>query len=732
MQTFEIRAPDGTIYEVQAESVEGANRAFRDMMGEPEYVQPEPPEGVIIHEADQSRVVGSDRAPRVDVSGAAPASMQPSGDGLQALMDRRQLASAGLESRRRSGDALASITPFFAGQTLSWGDDGVSSAVGAAGGDGRLAQEIMDQQLAQQREDHPIRSTVSQIGGALTMAPYVAAGATKTGAASLPLVGRMLTGGAAGAGLGAVDGAGDAGEGNRTDGAIRGGAFGGGIGLLGPVVGAAGRRIGQRVLDNRSVDSALRRVGLRRDAATPVMQALDADDALSPEAAARVFRAGDDAMLADAGGATVGLLDSALQGGGAAVRIARQNINKRMSTASRRLNSALDATLGKPQGAATATRQVREASAQARKQAYDRAYAQPIDYSLPEGREVESLLSRVPRRAINRANELMRTEGARSPQILVDIGQDGVVQYRSMPDVRQVDYITRAMQDIIDSQDGRGVMGGTTDFGRAVTGLKSQLRSRMRRLVPEYGQALDTAADPASEAAAIRLGTRALSRATPRDELAENVANMSRAELRGLRQGVRSAIDEQLANVRAMAGNPDTETREIVSALQGLNSRAARDKMTTILGERQANVLFQELDRASQAVALSHGIARNSATAGRLAMQGAKEQANAPGVLESLASGEIKQAGQRIPQQLFGRTPEDALRRNRAMDEQIASILTSRRGEDARGTLRELLNAYRAMPENERRAFLADRAISSGIVTSGPAATSPERRAGQN
>lgn len=106
------------------------------------------------------------------------------------------------------------------------------------------------------RTENPVRSTVTEIAGALPTAfvPLSAVGRMAQG-------GNTLARGAAGAGIGAaqgaVYGAGSAEEGERLEGAQDGAALGGVVGAAAPVVGRAVNAVGSKVLRGRSAKQAL-------------------------------------------------------------------------------------------------------------------------------------------------------------------------------------------------------------------------------------------------------------------------------------------------------------------------------------------------------------------------------------------------------------------------------------------------------------------------------------------
>lgn len=201
-------------------------------------------------------------------------------------------------------------------------------------------------------------------------------------------------------------------------------------------------------------------VGYSRPATEAVVRGLIADGALGPDGMSMLRMSGDGAMLADAGPATSGILDTVIQRSGPGATFARQAVDERAAQAGPTVAKALDEALGVPQGVMTAETGIRRGSAGARDATYTAAYAQPIDYSSEAGMAIEGLTKRVPKGVVDLANRMMQLEGEQSAQILAKVADDGTVTFLRQPDVRQLDYITRALNMAAKSGEGQGALGG--------------------------------------------------------------------------------------------------------------------------------------------------------------------------------------------------------------------------------------------------------------------------------
>lgn len=711
MPTFELSTNDGRTFRVDADSLDLARQAFDHAFNGGVAAAPSaPPPGVIVHDINRSYVTGSPTAPSVDTTG-----MDQAG---------RNLAAAALQLRQNAPMPMQALSPFYQGLTAGFGDEAVSAARGLTsaltGGSFadsyNLAQEAQRQQLAQQQAEHPVLSTVGQVAGAVAQAPLFRALTPATG--SLPLAARMGIGAGIGGAYGGAQGFGSgSGAQDRLQRAGEGALYGTAIGGAVPAVAEGARAIANKVLDYASVNRALQQLGIGRPAGDAVMRAMAADDAFSGSGAANIAAAGPQGMLVDAGPTARGALDAATQTGGPAARIARQAVDQRGAQASADLQAALNAALGSPQGVEAATAGIRQGSQAARSAAYNAAYGTPIDYSAPLARDLEAALKRVPADAIARANRLMQLEGAQSQQIMASIGDNGAVSFTRMPDVRQLDYITRGLRSLAETGEEAGKLGGRTDFSSAYTQLARDIRDPLRQLVPQYGQALETAADPIARVQAVRLGAEMLKPNMGRDEVQMAVKGMTGPELQAVQQGIRSHIDDLMANVRAAASDPNQDAREAIAALTRLNSRAVTEKLSTVLDPADAATLSKEIGQATKAAELYAGMARNSATYGRMAVAEANKQLQEPGLVGSALEGKPLQATQRGLQFLFGRTPQDKVAAADEMNRQIAEVLTGKQGQDALAALLALSRSYGSLAPNQAlaQAIGSNLAIGSGL-----------------
>lgn len=697
----EVELPDGTVVEFP----EGMTRAQIQEILRRKFPKPEAPNATTQR---VQRNLADAQANREFVQVSPQVAEQ----------EQRILDEATLAGTPRGFDVLAKFNqgiPFIG----SWLDEAADFLRPGAGAAMRESQAAMDRQ-------RPGLSTALEVGGGVAgTIPLLAAAVPTLSAGAVPstLLGRVgmggLLGGVTGATEGAIYGAGIQ-EGGRGANARQGAAVQGGLGaVLGAAAPYAVDGVSALLQRLRGSDARFiaQELGISAAAARVVKNALETGDMQAAEDALR--RAGPDAMLADAGQPARELLDAAATRGGRAGAIATEAVEERAARSGRNVSNALDDAMGLPQSADEIASTVRRQTAGARSSAFDTAYSRPIDYSAPAGRQIESLMPRVPGSALRTANELMRTQGEQSAQILFDVADDGSVTLFRMPDVRQIDYITRALNEVADRADGQGKLGGTTALGKSYRDLARQLRGAAKEAVPEYATALEVAGDAISEVNAGRFGANLFTRrVTAREAIAE-LANMSGFERRAAQTAARDYIDNVMANTRRAVSDPNMDAREAITALRQLSSRDARQKMGALLGSQEAERLAAQLDEAAAALELRASVGGNSRTAIRQAIQGTVDDQTALGPLGRLLAGEPVEATKTVVQALTGKTAEAQALRQQGIYEEIASALVGKRGRTAQEALRVIRRAMDGQSVTEAEAQLVARAVVGGGVLTG-------------
>lgn len=632
----------------------------------------------------------------------------------------RDEVQRGMDEQRISANPVAArVQEFNQGAPLvgEWMDSAVGAVSPQAAENMRLTSDAMERQRSGQS------AALNVAGGIAYSIPALVAGAggraadfVTRGGSRLAQAGRAaLVAAPAGAIEGASSFAGRADEGNRAGAAGTGALVGGGLAAaLGPVAPLLGEGVANLARRVKRLDASTiaAEFGISPSAARSVKQALINDDL--DAAVARLGQLGDDAMLADAGPATQALLDAASKTGGRALAVTRDAVEDRSQRLGARLPQRLDAILGNAGGIRAAAREISERTAPARAAAYTRAYSTPINYADDTGRAIEGVLSRVPPRTLNQAieeaNAAMVEAGERNLQIIAEIGEDGSVLFREMPNVQQLDEIKKALDGI--AREAVDKFGRPTAQGARASRLARNLRDAIGQAVPQYRAALRIGGDKIKEDQALDMGRKLLWRNTTledvRDVLADGMSDPARA---AIRRGLRETIEGTMSNVRRTITDPNTDAREAMQIVKELSSRANRDKLQLVLGDGKANAILEELDKMATALTLRSAVAKNSVTAISQAIQGqVKDEATPNLVTRTLGNmGNPLEALGEVTQTFAGIDPRSMSEAQRATFAEIADALTRIQGPDAQRALVAVRRAMDGQPLKDAEAQLIGR-----------------------
>ena len=603
--------------------------------------------------------------------------------------DRFKRLYGGLSMPKRPGMGEGILRAFSEGSTF--GHSGEIGAAGRAAYDAlindrdfskeykaRLSQS--DTKLDQFREDSPVAAYGTEIAGAIPTSLLPGLNILRGGNVAKSVGTGVLQGGLYGHG----QSRGDLAERAKTTGL--GSIVGGTIGAAGIPIAKGLGNLANRYMTKKAAGT----VGMTGPQYQILNRALSADDALTGGGARRMDAAGPDSMLAAAGSGAQRLLDTAIVESSPAARIATEAVESRVNSAASKLDDVLNSTMGRPGESASRALTVYGDKSNPLGKLYERAYSKSVDYSSPLGAEIENIVrNQVPPEAITAANKLMRMEGHTSRQILADIAEDGSVVFREMPDVRQLDYITRGLNQSASTGEGAGAMGGQTQIGSAYKNLSRGIRSRLKELVPEYKAVLNSAMDIIRARDARDIGLTVLSTKTTRADVMDAISDMGEAEIRKVVEGVRMNIDDILARTKVAMTDVNVEAREAFQLIKDMSSRSNREKLTMILGD-DAERIFSQLDEAVMAFELRGAVARNSATAIRQSTAQSVKDVVQGGSINRLREGEVINAPKAMVSAIFGRSPEAKQKISDDVYISMVRALTGPRGAEARAALDQL------------------------------------------
>ena len=687
METYEVELPNGSVYEVDVP--EGAMVDHQAVLEKAIFPN--------LDEKDRLAVVSSNGATGVYyrnwVSQPRPGETER----------ERNIRLYGQITGDDQPDGMDTVR--LLGQGISGGTMDEITALGAASLD-RLSGKYPDESfndiysnylsreraaLERARRDAPVTSALTEIGGAVPTLAIPGMGGPRLAEGAGPLT-RAAVGSGVGGAQGAAYGfaAGEGGAANRAKSAVVPTALGGGIGALAAPVSSATKNAVDAYLTSR----AGKQVGMSGPAMNTMMRTMSADQSLAGRGAQRMAQIGDEAMVADAGPMASSLLDTIIQKSGPAAFQALSAVERRVANASKKIERTLNQVLGQPVGRRETARNISRATSEARDEAYQAAYRRPIDYSSEAGRKIEDVIERTPNRiledAVRKANEEMQIAGKVNRQILIQVADDGSVSFMRMPNVQQLDFLKRALNEISS--------GATDDFGRLtgegnrIASLAKDLRTALGEAVPQYSKAVKLGGDKIERDNALRLGQTLLNPSVTREIVNEGVEDISVEARAALRAGLRSYLDDTIANVRRTVGSGETESREAMQALKMLSSRASRQKIVAALGRKDAVKLFGDLDKAAAAFELQARLAQNSKTFPRQVMDEAIDAQIQGGVINSLRAGRLPSAGREAIATMAGR---GSAQRQQITDNVMSEIATALTGPQG-GNARQLLEAISA------------------------------------
>lgn len=533
-------------------------------------------------------------------------------------------------------------------------------------------------------------------GGVVGSIPYAMAAPLMPGAqaiSQLPGVQRAVTYGGIGGLTGGLEGfISGAGEGKAREGAI-GGTLGGAVGgVAAPLLGQGIESI-VKLAKRTDIPNIAAALGISKEAAMVIKTTFAEAGGDLKTALRNIKMAGDRGMIADADTAAAVLLDAAGAAGGKASTIVGSNVRQRAKAEAADLGGYLDQSLSPLPTVGTNAADVTDiatsiarSTAPAREAAYARAYSTPIDYSADTGKAVEEMISRIPPRylsaAINRANESMQMAGQRNLQIMAEIADDGTVVFREMPNVQQLDEIKKAL--------GKVAFEDKDQFGRptadAVAALKlyRQLRDTIADAAPGYREAMDIASDKISLDNALDVGEKLLTTKITTRDAARMLQGSTESERNMAKLGVRSYIQEVTDRVKATVASPEVDINQLRKTLSELSSDASKKKLQILLGTKETQTLYKNLERANAALALRAAVAANSKTAIRQRVQQQVDELTDTGVLQTMLQGRPAAATQKGIQALTGATEEYGVEMQKRVFTDIARALSGIQGREAR------------------------------------------------
>lgn len=519
----------------------------------------------------------------------------------QKVADNRTPYSRPIEAARKATKGI----------TMGWGDEiGASIASDAVvlftdktlDDRPQVYQELLAQMRGQEdqyKQDHPIESTATEIGGGIAtgVAGGVKMAGTKVGQQLMQNTPRWLQAAGLGAAEGGIYGAGESED--RLAGAVTGAAIGG---IAAPIVGAAAHKVGSTMgnivnwAKNKLTDTP------KKQAIRAIREALKASG-MDPDEAVEVYRRlGDKAVLADVDENFRSAARAAVDVPGPAKSEARRLMNERqMGQQARLLKAAEDAVGKRADDLASTVAGIAERRSQAAGPAYRQAFDQAADI---EDDALKAILER----------PAMKSAMRRAKAFAENLGESfepGTLEH--------LHYAKMALDEQLKQR----------KFPRDLMQAKRDLLKAMDEASPLYRQARDQFAGESELLDAAALGRKFLK--TPPDELQAAMVTMTKGE-------------KEMYELGAMAGIQDMFDRTQLThdaARKLINDNATLKRLATVFGDEQKAKSFlaaawREGEMGRTRAVLTGG----SPTAERLAGQKWLEDSIQPETVTSFMSGD--------------------------------------------------------------------------------------------
>lgn len=548
-------------------------------------------------------------------------------DSVSALIDR--LIAQNTRRQQAAGAVLpGGLATALQGATFGTGEEATAALRSLFGGtsyEEALAQERAN--IAQYREQNPVRAAAFEVAGAIptTVGAALLTPATggASGAAAAANVARMggtlaraAQGARAGATAGGVTGAlegfgtGEGGVGERLSGAAGGAVLGAG---LGGVVGGVAPAIADRA---RATYGALRGgtpEAERRLAATMPIDAAQAE-LLAARQAGNIMP-GQPVTLAERFGETGMTAAEALaQAPGATRELAAEVLRPRTGQQTPRIEAGLRVAFGDVEDAAERARAIRANMSGEISPVYERAFASA---RTPTTGEL-AVLRYVNPSALKEASEIARSRTGAPLDIRMKDGQLVIPSNITAYDLHQIklgvdDYITKNSNQIT---------GALTPSARAAIEPRNKIVELIDDLTKVngtslYAQARNEWADQAALLNAQKVGLNLFKPSTNPRELREQLKSMGDAEKREFATGVVQAIRDRIAGMQT---GRDAARNIIGTQKQRDLLRAAMDAVYPDPKDAEARfkMLTSFLERETTMKGFEGQVLGGSATARRL------------------------------------------------------------------------------------------------------------------
>ena len=519
---------------------------------------------------------------------------------------------------------------------------------------------------------------------------------------------------------GTVYGYGKGEGGGRVDEAISQGLFGAAIGgpanlMLMPIQ-YAWSRIGNGLKD-KSTEAIASLFAVTQDTARIIKETIGETGATLEEMLGNLKRAGDEGMIADADIATQVITDAVAAAGGESASAVNKALQTRVTNTYQNIDTAMNQNIAdlpfmkkhpdiKADPAEIAEQQAKK-TRPAREKAYKKAYAHQIDYLTPKGEAVKKALDDIDEdiltEILSGINNTIRKSGDDITELTlnrsINEAGDEIITLGSMPTMKQLDYIKRALSDIAYKSEGvlevGKILPALSQRAKDALDLRYQLSEALKKANPAYRKAVKLGQDKITRENALEMGYRMLNLEVSPQMVTRMLRDAGEAELAYARMGIRANLESIIGRMKPTPSRmPDS--KELDEMWKMLSSLDNRQILKQVLGPKEFKAMVKELDKAEVAIKLRVSVAENSKTAIRTNVYKSIEQATdeASTIRQTMAEGRGVEATRKIIQRI-NETEAISRKHKKLVLKELANAMTGSKGKAAMEQLKEVYNAVK-------------------------------------
>jgi hypothetical protein len=424
------------------------------------------------------------------------------------------------------------------------------------------------------------------------------------------------------------------------------------------------------------------------------------------------------AMLADADVATQVILDAVAASGGGTSKQVSEALKARMGENFLMLDKSLNQNVAdlpfmdKPFNNIKADpKEIAEKAAKesrpARNKAYNKAYANKIDYLTDEGKAVQQALDDIDENVLTEIlsgiNQSIKKSGDDVTELAfnrsVKANGDEILTLVDVPTMKQLDYIKRGLSDIAYNSPGvprpNELLPGLSQRAKDALDLRYTLSNALKNANPDYAKAVKLGQDKITRENALEQGYKMLDEGYSPQAVARVLRDAGDAEKEMARMGMRAHLERIIGKMKPTPSRmPDS--KELDEMWKMLSSRDNRQILELVLTPKGYKNIVKDLDKAEVAIKLRISVAENSKTAIRANVtQNIEDITNeAASIRQTLAEGRGIEATRKIIQRI-NETDAISAKHKKLIMKELANAMTAQRGSAAIAQLKAVYKAIK-------------------------------------